>query len=149
MEPGDRIDELLQKPCYIIDFLPEQVAPCAGGQFFDVERHLLNSKKYFSLTDRFENVILKLMCYSRVSIQWNGWMEHPSPQVIEDAFNTIMDNHAGWLNILLPEENTLVVFEWGSLNLSVYNPSEKVQPLLQKLAVSEGLFWRKSAGNQS
>lgn len=142
MEQTNRIDELLGKPCYVIDVLPEQVKPDAGGQFFDVEYYLLNSDKHFSLKDRFENVILKLMCYYHVSIQWNGWIDRPSPQTIGEAINTIMDNHSGWLNVLLPEENALVVFEWDSLNLS-YNPSKKVQTLMQKIAVSEGLFFRK------
>lgn len=143
MEQTSRIDELLEKPCYVIDFLPEQVRPDVGGQFFDVEYYLLNSDKHFSLKDKFVNIILKLMCYYHVSIQWEGWLDRPSPQSVEEAVNTIMDNHLGSLNILLPEENVLVVFVWDSLNLSVYNPSEKVQTLMQKIAVSEGLFWWK------
>lgn len=143
MEQTSRIDELLEKPCYVIDFLPEQVRPDVGGQFFDVEYYLLNSDKHFSLKDKFVNIILKLMCYYHVSIQWESWMDRPSPQSVEEAVNTIMDNHLGSLNILLPEENVLVVFAWDSLNLSVYNPSEEVQTLMQKIAVSEGLFWWK------
>lgn len=143
MEQTSRIDELLEKPCYVIDFLPEQVRPDAGGQFFDVEYYLLNSDKHFSLKDKFVNIILKLMCYYHVSIQWESWMDRPSPQSVEEAVNTIMSNHSGCLNILLPEENVLVVFAWDSLNLSVYNPSEKVQTLMQKIAVSEGVFWWK------
>ena len=138
------MDELLEKTCYVVDFLPEQVKSDAEGQFFDVEYYLLNSDKHFSLKDKFVNVIWKLMCYYHVSIQWNGYIDRPSPQTVEEAVNTIMDNHSGWLNVLLPEENVLVVFEWDCLNLSVYNPSEKVQTLMQKIAVSEGLFWRKS-----
>lgn len=143
MEQTSRIDELLEKPYYVIDFLPEQVRPDAGGQFFDVEYYLLNSDKHFSLKDKFVNIILKLMCYYHVSIQCESWMDRPSPQSVEGAVNTIMDNHSGSLNIFLPEENVLVVFAWDSLNLSVYNPSEKVQTLMQKIAVSEGLFWWK------
>ena len=148
-EQLDKMDELLEKNCYVIDFLPEQVKPNTKGQFFDVEYYLLNSKKYFSLKDRFVNVILKLMCYYHVSIQWNGWIDRPTPQMIEEAVTTIMDNHSGWLNVLLPEENALVVFEWDCLNLSVYNPSEEVQAMMEKVAFSEGLFWRKSAVNNS
>lgn len=144
MEQTDKIDELLGTTCYVIDFLPEQVKPDAGGQFFDVEYYLLNSEKHFSLKDRFVNVILKLMCYYHVAIQWNGWIDRPTPQTVEEAVNTIMDNHSGWLNILLPEENALVVFEWDCLNLSVYNPSEKMQAIMERLSFSAGLFWRKS-----
>jgi len=51
-----------------------------------------------------------------------------------------MNNHSGWLNILLPDENVLVVFESDSLNLIVYNPSKEIQALMQKIACSEALL---------
>lgn len=43
MEQMAKIDELLEKTCYVIDFIPEQVKPDAGGQFFDVEDYLLKN----------------------------------------------------------------------------------------------------------
>ena len=33
------MEELLQKPCWVIDFLPEQVPADAAGQFFAVEEY--------------------------------------------------------------------------------------------------------------
>lgn len=104
-----QIDELLEKPCWIIDFLPEQVKPDADGQYFNVEYYLLNSDTHFSLKNRFVNVLFKLMCYYHVSIQWTGWIDRPSLQIVEEAVNTIMDNHSGGLNLLLPEKNVLVL----------------------------------------
>lgn len=149
MEQMAKIDELLEKTCYVIDFIPEQVKPDAGGQFFDVEDYLLkNTEKHCLLKDRFVNVILKLMCYYHVSIRWNGYIDRPSPQIVEEVVRTIMDNHSGCLNVLLPDENVLVVFEWDSLNLSVYNPSEKMQTIMEKISISEGLFFRKSDINR-
>ena len=106
--------------------------------------YLLNSDKHFLLKDKFVNIIIKLMCYYHVSIQLDDWIDRPSLQILEDAINTIMNNHSGWLNILLPDETVLVVFEWDNLNLTVYNPSKEIQALMQKIACSEGLFWRKS-----
>ena len=102
----NKIEELLEKLCCVIDFLPEQVKPSSRGQFFDVKCYLLNSDK----------------------------------QRVEDAINTIMNNHSGWLNILLPDENVLVVFEWDSLNLTAYNQSKEKQALMQKIACSEALL---------
>lgn len=145
MEQMYKIDELLKKACYIIDILPEQVRPDAGGHFFDVEYYLLNGEKHVFLKDKFLNVFLKLMCYFHISIQWNGWIDRPAPQAVEAAVNTIMKDRSGWLHILLPEENVLVVFDWDSLHLSIYNPPENVQAIMEKIAVSEGLFWRKAA----
>ena len=145
MENGmKKIDALLEKPCYIIDFLPEQVKPDNGGQFFEVEYYLLNSDKYIGLKDRFVAVVLKLMCYYHVAVLWNGWVDRPSPKVIEGAVCEIMENHSGTLNVLFVEEDALLVFDWDCLNLSVYNPAEDVQSIMERIAFSEGLFWRKA-----
>lgn len=144
MENGiEKIDTLLEKPCYIMDFLPERVKPDNGGQFFDVEYYILNSDKHFGLKDRFVSVILKLMCYYHVAILWNGWADRPSPKMIEEAVCEIMENHSCTLNVVLMEKDALLVFDWDCLNLAVYNPSEEVQSIMEKIAFSEGLFWRK------
>ena len=143
----NKVNELLEKNCYIIDFLPEQVPKQSKGQFFDVEYYMLNSDKYIGIRDKFENVILKLMCYYRVAVCWKGWIEQPKPNLIGNAINEIMVNHSGWLNCLLPDENALLVFEWDCLNLSVFNPPQEMQKILEKIAWSEGLFWRKSPWN--
>ena len=84
------------------------------------------------------------MCYYHVSVLWNGWIDRPSPKLIDEAISEIMNNHSGSLAVLFPEENALLVFDWDSLNLSIYNPSETVALLIDKIAYSEGLFWRKS-----
>ena len=145
MEKGmEKIDALLEKPCYIMDFLPEQVEQDNGGQFFDVEYYLLGNDKHIGLRDRFVSVILKLMCYYHVAILRNGWVDRPSPKMIEEAVCEIMGNHSGTLNVLFVEEDALLVFDWDCLNLAVYNPSEKAQPIMEKIAFSEGLFWRKA-----
>ena len=40
----DRTEELLQKPYWIIDILPEQVKENSLGQYFEVERFYLKDK---------------------------------------------------------------------------------------------------------
>ena len=141
----ERIDALLKKPCFIMDYLPKQVKADNGGQFFDVESYLLGSDKHIGLKDRFVAVILKLMCYYHVAILWNGWVDRPSPEMIEEAVYEIMENHSGTLNVLFVEADALLVFDWDCLNLSVYNPAEDVQSIMERIAFSEGLFWREAA----
>lgn len=138
------INKLLEKDCYIVDFLPKTVSIDSKGQFYDVEYYLLNSKMHYILKDKFVCVILKLMCYYHMTILWNRWIDKPKPELIENAITEIMVNHSGTLNCLFHDENMLLVFDWDCLNLSIYNPSEKVQRLLEQIAFSEGLFWRKS-----
>lgn len=140
----ERIDELLEKECYIIDVLPQKVSKTSGGQFFEVEYYLLNSDKHYGIRDRFVNIILKLMCYYHVAILWGGFIDRPKPEMIEQAVTEIMDNHSGTLNVLFPEENALLVFDWDCLNLSVYNSTENMKTLMEEIALSEGLFWREA-----
>lgn len=136
----NRIDKLLNKPCYVIDFLPERVSKTANGQFFDIEYYLLNSDRHNEIANKFENIILKLMCYYHVRILTDEWIDYPKAEVIDRAINKIMKSRHGTLNITFPEENTLLVFEWDCLNLSIYNPSKRMIEILEKLALSEGLF---------
>ncbi len=141
----NQIDELLEKGCYIIDYLPEMVEKDSCGQFFDVEYYFLNSRRYTEVANRFSAVILKLMCYYHTVALWNGWVDRPAPALIDEAVREIMENHSGTLEVLFPEEDALLVFDWDCLNLSVYNPPERMQGLMEKIAVSEGLFWRSAA----
>ena len=71
-------------------------------------------------------------------------VDRPSPKMIEEAVCEIMRNHSGTLNVLFVEEDVLLVFDWDCLNLSVYNPPEKAQSIMERIAFSEGLFWRKA-----
>ena len=145
MDELRKIDELLEKKCCIIDFLPERVPGNGKGQFFDVEYYFLNSEKHGLIKDKFVGVILKLMCYFHIKILWNGWVDRPEPARIEAAISEIMENHSGTLHCLFPNENMLLIFDWDCLNLSVYNLPQKAERLFKDIALSEGLFMRASA----
>lgn len=140
-----KIDDLLEKPCYVIDFLPQRVPKTAKGHFFDVEYYLLNSEKRHEMKNKYVNIILKLMCYYRTSILWNGWNDNPKPEDIDTAIGEIMENHSGTLNILFSDEDVLLVFEWDCLNLAVYNLTENMKEMVTKIALSEGFFCWKGA----
>ena len=138
------INDLLGKPCYVIDFLPRQVPKDANGQFFKTENYLLNNYERYGLRDRFIRTILKLMCYYRVILHWGEWIEQPTPELIAETVDTIMENHSGYMNMLLPDKNALLVFEWDCLNLTLYNPDAELAELTKQVAQSEGLFFRKA-----
>jgi len=137
------VEELLKQDCWVMDYLPRQVPADSPGQYFKVETYLLNHYEEYGLRARFTAVILKLMCYHRVSVHWGEWIENPHPELVADAIKTILENHSGWLNILLPEVNALLVFEWDCLHLTLYNPSPELLDLVRQMAPSEGLFcWK-------
>ena len=137
------VNELLEKDCWVMDYLPRQVPAEAREGYFKVENYLLNHYEEFDLRKRFTAVVLKLLCYHKLTVHWGKWVEDPSPALIAEAIQTILDNHSGWLNILLQEEKALLVFEWDCLNLALYDPSPDLLELMEEIARSEGLFlWK-------
>lgn len=92
MEDKNRkLEELLQTPCYSIDFLPQPIPPAALSQFRTIQHHLLNSEKRQEIKNRIVNILLKLLCFFPACVLWDGWKEQPSPQLIEQAVDTVME----------------------------------------------------------
>ena len=139
-----RVDKLLEKPCYIIDFLPRQVPKDSGGQFFDIEDYFLNHVDCYGFRDRFIRILLKIMCYYPVSVHWREWIEQPTPGQVVEIMDTIFTKHSGDINMLITSRDVLIQFGSDYLNISIYNPDEEMCELLEQIAASEGMFWRKA-----
>ena len=137
------VDRLLETPCYIIDFLPQQVPKDCAGQFFAVEDYLLKHHGRYGLRDRFVHIILKAMCYYPVSVHWGEWIEQPAPEQVVEIIDTIIEKHSGDINMVFTSKAALLQFGWDCLNISIYNPDEEMCVLFEKLATSEGMFWRR------
>ena len=137
----ENIDKLLEAPCYVVDFLPKRVSKETNGQFFEVENYLLNHHEWYGLRDRFVRFILKVMCYYPISIYQDGWVGDPTPEQMVEMIDFIMEEHSCDMNIMI--KDTLIQFGWDCLHMSVYNPDEEMCVLFEKIAISEGMFWRK------
>lgn len=139
----EKIDRLLKKECYIIDFLPVTVPKESSGQFFEVENYLLNNYGQYDFKKRYINILLKLMCYDQISIHWKEWKDNPTPEYVVETIDTVLQNHSDWIDILIPEKDVLIQLEGDCLNMSVYNPDENMCKLLEQISLSEGMFWRR------
>ena len=138
------VDRLLETPCYIIDFLPQQVPKDCGGQYFKVENYFLNHYDRYGLKGRLISIILRIMCYYPVSVYWGEWIEQPTPEEVAEIIDKIMRNQSGWMNMLFPDVDALLQFEWDCMHLSIYNPDDEMRELLEQIAWSEGMFFRKA-----
>ena len=92
----DRVERLLGKECYIIDYLPMTVEREGKGQFFEVEEYLLGSEGYRGIRRRFGAVVLKLMCYFHVWVFLGEWIDRPSPELVERAVWGIVEGSASF-----------------------------------------------------
>ena len=81
------IDELLQKPYWIIDILPEQVPADSPGQYFAVEKYFLGKEQLDRIKQKHIDLILKLNCYRSISINEEEECD-PSPERIAYEMRT-------------------------------------------------------------
>lgn len=129
------MEELLNKPYWVIDFLPRQVPAKGGGQFFAVEEYYLRSP----MRRGFAEILLKLNCYYDIEVcepETEKWQKNPPPEAL---FSWIADNEKD-LCVLLPAENALITANRDDLYMTVYAPSEELLQLLRSLAAASGLF---------
>ena len=141
------IEDLLEKPCWVVDFLPSRVPADNAGQFFAVEQWFLTEPRSLELRRRFASMLLKLNCY------YNFWVcrgdegakKNPSPKKLSAW---IMRNNCS-INILLETPATpeapsggfaLIAVPNDDTHLSVYNPTPLLLEQLRQLAGASGFF---------
>ena len=139
------IDELLEKSYWIIDFLPCQVPDDENGQFFKVEKLLLKSPHINRLYDKFAAILLQLYCYYNIHLCMNSddvWTFNPEPEHLLNAVRSVLEQKRH-LVILIEATSTLLTLSGDDTHITVYNPSDDILPLLDKLATAQGLFlWK-------
>lgn len=133
------IETLLNKPYWVIDFLPEQVPDGSAGQFFAVEEYYLRKPALSTLRRRFTDILLKLNCYYDFQVcaaDSEEFVRNPAPDILASRVLDTQEN----LCILLPREDALITLDRDDTCMTVYNPSETLLNRLRLLATAEGLF---------
>lgn len=133
------IEEILQKPYWVIDFLPEQVPAGSAGQFFAVERFYLQKRRQTALRHVFAEILLKVSCYYDMQVcapEEERWDRNPPP---EQLYAWIAESKKD-VRVLLPEESALFTLNRDELYMTIYHPSERLLKLLDRLTASAGLF---------
>ena len=137
-EMTDKIEELLEKPYWVIDILPEQVPEKDGGQFFAVEAWFLKDP---ALRRKQASFLLKLNCYYDLTIvRDEEEIRNPKP---EESAALIGREY---LNILVGR-SALIAADPTDIYMTLYNPDEKMLGLIGKLATAEGLYARKGTAS--
>ena len=149
---SDLLDDLLEKPYWVVDLLPEQVPPEGGGRYFALEDYYLEPKRLASLHGRFANLVLRLSAYVDVDAVAFGEDGELVPVAIPDAaalaqaVASCPDRAAeGGLDLVFSggaqgEGPALLTIPGDVLNLTLYNPSAHLLCLMEALARAEGLF---------
>ena len=122
------IEELLEKPYWIIDILPTRVPQDSPGQYFAIEKYILNTR-LTEIKRRHVNVILKLNCYLDIAFEGR---RNPPPGEIEKTMNEKY--------VYLMTGNAMILSEPDDTHMTVFNADEALLNLLKDIASSEGLF---------
>ena len=131
------IEELLEKPYWIIDILPKQVPKDSPGQYFAVEDFFLK-EQLSEIRKKHINVILKLNCYMDVTIYDE---KNPAPERIRDI---MLDQY-----VYIMLGNAMILSEPDDTHLTVFNPDKKLLELIKEISSSEGLFVWKGIETES
>ena len=127
----DRIEELLNKPYWIVDILPKQVPKDSPGQYFTIEDYFLK-EQLAEIKQKHINVILKLNCYLDLSL--DGEL-NPSP----DRTAAIMMEK--YVYIMIGE--SMILSEPDDTHMTIFNSDESLLELVRPIALAEGLFvWK-------
>ncbi len=136
-------DAYFDRPCWVVDLLPEQVPAASPGQFFAVERYFLSEGRA-GLRRRFAALLLKLNCdhdFQVCAPDGTDFGPNPPPERLAALVTE------GWTDLCveLPGEDALITVGRDDLYLSVYGPSEPLRRRIGLLAGAEGLFLRPAA----
>ena len=145
----DRITEqLLEKPYWVIDFLPKQVPQDSRGQFFAVECYCLEEPRHGRLCRQLADVLLKLNCYHDLTVNHGGdeWVKNPEPATLVAWLNEALQH--GHLCALIDDGTTLITASGSNTYLTLYNPSSDLLQLARHLAAAAGLHLWQPNQNQ-
>ena len=125
------IEELLQKPYWIIDILPEQVPADSPGQFFAVEEYFLGEDRLAEIKQKHINLVLKLNCYMDIAMNEEEEI-NPQPERIAEEMRTS--------HVCLLMDGSMILSEPDDINMTLFNPGAKVLDMIRTLAAGEGLY---------
>ena len=122
------IEELLEKPYWIIDILPKRVPKDSPGQYFAIEDFFLKDQLP-DIKKKHTNVILKLNCYMDILIDD---VKNPAPEQIR---STLLDQY-----VYIMVGDAMILSEPDDTHLTLFNPDEGLLELIKEISSSEGLF---------
>ena len=125
------IDELLQKPYWIIDIFPEQVPADSPGQIFAVEKYFLAAEQLADIKRKHINLVIKLNCYRRISINEEKEYNPPPERIAEEMKSKY---------VYLMLDDSMILSEPDDTHMTVFNPDEETLDMIRMLAEGEGLY---------
>lgn len=127
----DIIEELLEKPYWIVDILPKQVPAESPGQYFRIEEYWISDEQFTAIKQKHIDLVLRLNCYVDISLDEEDEL-NPSPQRIAQEMRSRY--------VCILTGNSMIVSQPDETYLTVYDPDDGLLELVRDLAFSVGMF---------
>ena len=147
MDKEKLIEELLEKPCLVVDFLPEQVPAGSPGQYFAVDDYFLKTPQLAVLHRQFAEILLKLNGYDDMSVSFDGgetWETNPDPEDFAERVTGL--SGGAYLRVLFEARGVMIDLDAGDFYMAVFGAEKALTDRLRKLSAAEGLFFRSPEG---
>lgn len=139
----DLVGDLLQRPCWIVDVLPERVPDDAGGQYFAVERYWLQPGQNAALRRKYARILLALNCYFDMAVSFDGgerWERNPDPEALADDMAGPGVSGDDFLRAVFEAQGAMIDFAFAGTRMEVFDPALALLDKVRALAGAEGLF---------
>jgi hypothetical protein len=143
----ENIEEMLEKPYWIVDIIPERVPKDSPGRYFAIEQYFLEESRILELRRKQLGMLLRLNCYCGFTVSFDAglhWVMNPAPEEMERRL--LQKERVGDIHIMVDGGKSMIALNLDDTYMTVYDPTERILELLQSLASAEGLFtWKPPA----
>ena len=135
------VERLLEDDYWIIDILPSQIPIEKQAEHRALTDEYFESGKVAQLHRRYADILTMINSRFKTAMLCmpeDEWTISPDDVAVKDA--VIHHTERGCVDLLLPEEETLISLQAEDLYITVYHPTEEILSLLRQ-AVSESGFY--------
>ena len=135
------VERLLEDDYWIIDILPSQIPIEKQAEYRALTDEYYESGKIAQLHRRYADILTMINSRFKTAMLCmpeDEWTISPDDVAVKDA--VIHHTERGCVDLLLPEEETLISLQAEDLYITVYHPTEEILSLLRQ-AVSESGFY--------
>ena len=135
------VERLLEDDYWIIDILPSQIPIEKQAEYRALTDEYFESGKIAELHRRYADILTMINSRFKTAMLCmpeDEWTISPHNNDVKDA--VIHHTERGCVDLLLPEEETLISLQAEDLYITVYHPTEEILSLLRQ-AVSESGFY--------
>ena len=135
------VERLLEDDYWIIDILPSQIPIEKQAEYRALTDEYYESGKVAELHRRYADILTMIngrFKTAMLCMPEDEWTISPCDIAVKDA--VIHHTERGCVDLLLPEEETLISLQSEDLYITVYHPTEEILSLLRQAVSKQGFY---------